>query len=85
MARDGLLQEPAVYPVQTDEMGVPTGFRLIVIAQVPPPHLHRFVTALYTGLRKGELRNPEGIDWSLKAIRVRWSGVRDTTKTKGCP
>lgn len=29
LARDGLLQEPAVYPVQADEMGVPTHFRLI--------------------------------------------------------
>ncbi len=53
-----------------------------VIAQVPPQHFHRFVTTVYTGLRKGELRalRKTDIDWSLKAIWVRRSGVRDTTK-----
>jgi len=40
------------------------------------------VTTLYTGLRKGELRAllKTDIDWSLKAIWVRRSGIRDTTK-----
>jgi len=40
------------------------------------------VTTLYTGLRKGELRalRKSDIDWSLKAIWVRRSGARDTTK-----
>ena len=53
-----------------------------VIAQVPPQHFHRFVTTLYTGLRKGELRalRKTDIDWSLKAIWVRRSGTRETTK-----
>jgi len=53
-----------------------------VIAQVPPQHFHRFVTTLYTGMRKGELRalRKSDIDWSLKAIWVRRSGMRDTTK-----
>ncbi len=53
-----------------------------VIAQVPPQHFHRFVTTLYTGLRKGELRalRKADIDWSLKAIWVRRSGTRETTK-----
>jgi len=53
-----------------------------VIAEVPPQHFHRFVTTLYTGLRKGELRalRKSDIDWSLKAIWVRRSGARDTTK-----
>jgi integrase len=53
-----------------------------VIAQIPPQHFHRFVTTLYTGLRKGELRalRKIDIDWSLKAIWVRRSGLRDTTK-----
>ncbi len=53
-----------------------------VIAQVPPQHFHRFVATLYTGLRKGELRalQKTDIDWSLKAICVRRSGSRDTTK-----
>jgi integrase len=53
-----------------------------VIAQVPPQHFHRFVTTLYTGLRKGELRalRKADIDWSLNAIWVRRSGARDTTK-----
>jgi integrase len=53
-----------------------------VIAQVPPQHFHRFVTTLYTGLRKGELRalQKTDIDWSLMAIWVRRSGLRDTTK-----
>lgn len=53
-----------------------------VIAQVPPQHFHRFVTTLYTGLRKGELRalRKTDVDWSMKAIWVRRSGTRDTTK-----
>ena len=40
------------------------------------------MTTLYTGLRKGELRalRKSDIDWSLKAIWVRRSGTRDTTK-----
>ena len=40
------------------------------------------MTTLYTGLRKGELRAVQktDIDWSLKAICVRRSGSRDTTK-----
>ena len=29
MTRDGLLQEPAVCPIETDGMGVPTRFRLV--------------------------------------------------------
>ncbi|HUK67119.1 MAG TPA: hypothetical protein VLV17_09855 [Anaeromyxobacteraceae bacterium] len=53
-----------------------------VMAQVPPQHFHRFVTTLYTDLRKGELRalRKTDIDWSLNAIWVRRSGIRDTTK-----
>jgi integrase len=53
-----------------------------VIAQVPQQHFHRFVTTLFTGLRKGELRalRKVDVDWSLKAIWVRRSGLRDTTK-----
>ena len=53
-----------------------------VIAQIPPQHFNLFVTSLYTGLRKGELRalQKTDIDWSLKAIWVRRSGMRDTTK-----
>ena len=53
-----------------------------VIAQVPQQHFHRFVTTLFTGLRKGELRalRKVDIDWSLKAIWVRRSGLNDTTK-----
>ncbi len=41
-----------------------------VLAQVPPQHFRLFVTSLYTGLRKGELRalRKTDIDWSLKAI-----------------
>jgi integrase len=53
-----------------------------VIAQVPCQHFHRFVTTLYTGLRKGELRalRKTDVDWSLQAIWVRRSGLRETTK-----
>jgi len=53
-----------------------------VIAQIPEQHFHRFVTTLYTGLRKGELRalRKADIDWALKAIWVRRSGERETTK-----
>jgi integrase len=53
-----------------------------VLAQVPPQHLNRFATALYTGLRKGELRalRKTDVDWSLIALRVGRSGENDTTK-----
>ena len=53
-----------------------------VLAQLEPIWKRLFATALYTGMRKGELLGlrKEDVDLSARLITIRRSHTRDTTK-----
>ena len=54
-----------------------------VLEEVPPQHRELFATAVYAGLRKGELfgLQKKDVDLEGRCIRVRRSHHRDTTKS----
>ncbi len=53
-----------------------------LFAALPPKWVNLFATALYTGMRKGELLGlrKTAIDWEMRQIYVERSYARDTTK-----